>query len=79
MEFEAMLISKDGTYFELNQLCDGSLQSSVSFTSCTFGMLQITQSPLFLIQGDLIVAIARANNSIGWGAFSAPNFDGQSI
>ena len=72
-----MLLSKDGTYYELNQLCDGSLQNSVSSTSCTFGMLQVTQSPLFLIQGDLIVAIVRAKNSIGWGAFSAPNFDGQ--
>ena len=40
-------------------------------------MLNVVEEPLLLVQGDLIVAKVRARNSIGWGAISDTNTDGQ--
>jgi hypothetical protein len=40
-------------------------------------MLEVTTSPLLLVQGDLIVAKIRAKNSLGWGEFSPVNTHGQ--
>jgi len=40
-------------------------------------MLEVTTSPLLLVQGDLIVVKVRARNSLGWGEFSPVNNYGQ--
>jgi hypothetical protein len=40
-------------------------------------MLEFSESPLLLEQGEIIVARVRAGNDIGWGEFSDVNTVGQ--
>jgi len=54
-------------------LCNGTQQQTINSSSCQFEMLSVTQAPLFLTQGDLIVARVRALNAVGWGNFSQAN------
>jgi hypothetical protein len=71
------LLDKGGNWHTLPDLCDGSTESSVSQRICSFEMLAVSDSPLLLEQGDLIVARVRAGNDIGWGEFSVSNTEGQ--
>jgi hypothetical protein len=54
--------------------CDGSTQTVIDANSCDIPMLTLTADPYNLVQGDPIVAIVKARNSIGWAdAFSPAN------
>ena len=37
------------------------------------------QAPYNLVQGDLIVAIVRAQNEVGWSQYSSENSVGQTV
>lgn len=71
--YEIQLQGKDTLWHTLPLLCDGLSSTAVTETKCSFEMLEVTESPLLLVQGDLIVAKVRAGNDIGWGEYSTPN------
>jgi hypothetical protein len=56
--------------------CDGS---DPSLTHCVVSMSSLRQSPFFLVQNDIVQVTVRAQNSIGWGAFSQFNLLGQVV
>jgi hypothetical protein len=50
----------------LNHFCEANLSS-------------LTADPFNLVQGDQVVAKVRASNSVGFGKFSSPSYNGALI
>ncbi len=69
IEFKA----KDDSYVQILDGCDGTDANVKANNYCIFPMTVFMQSPLNLVQGDLIVARVSVRNSIGWTASSSPD------
>lgn len=55
IEYEIQFLSSDGGFYTLPYVCNGTDPNLILETSCNFDMLEVTTSPLLLVQGDLIV------------------------
>ena len=75
--YEIQLKTQTGDFIEVTDLCDGSIEQVVTEMQCSFEMLDVLEDPLWLEQGDLIVAKVRAINQIGYGEYSSTNTLGQ--
>ena len=69
--YEILILTSDGiTFSEETSACDGSASGPLTNNYCDIPMATLRASPFNLAQGAAIVARIRAQNSIGWGAFS---------
>jgi hypothetical protein len=69
--YEILILTSDGTTFATDTTtCDGSTSGPLANNFCDIPMATLRDSPFNLAQGAAIVARIRAQNSIGWGAFS---------
>ena len=66
-------------YEEELTYCDGTSESAVTLNYCLIPMLDFSEEPFDLAQGDLIIARVRAQNSIGWSDPSIENDIGQQV
>lgn len=71
--------SKDGNYYEDTSLCDGSTEPSLSSLACEFRFSGLLLSPYLLVQGDLVKAIVKVKNEIGWSVYSPELADASAI
>lgn len=74
--YEVLIKEKDGDYSTDSASCDGS---DPSLTHCDVPMQTLRAEPFNLEQGDIVVAIVRAVNANGEGAYSEPNSVGVEI
>jgi len=62
VEFRA----KDGTWSNLNDTCDGSLETIISGKYCYVHMQKLREDPFFLVKNDKIVVRINAKNIKGY-------------
>ena len=70
-----MLIQEsDGaTFTEETTYCEGIRTAIVQSRYCLVPMVTLRAAPYSLEYGDLVVAVFRARNAIGWSAWSSVN------
>jgi hypothetical protein len=77
--YEIVIREQGGTQFSATSDCDGSSAGVQSAGYCLVPLTTLIGSDYGLVYGDLVVAKARASNSIGWGQFSQPNAAGATV
>lgn len=77
-EYEVQIQTKDGAFIH-DQNCDGTDTAIIMDKQCLIPMEVFTLDPYLLVQGDLIVAIVKARNSVGTSDFSYPNIIGVTV
>lgn len=72
--YEIQLLSSTAGVYHATAECDGSSATTMANLYCDVQMSTLRAAPYSLSQGDPIVAIARASNSMGWATlYSTPN------
>jgi len=73
-EYEILLRQADGaTYAEETTFCEGSRPAIVGSRYCLVPMSTLRAAPYSLQYSDLVVAVLRARNAIGWSPWSTAN------
>jgi hypothetical protein len=77
--YEVQIREQGGAEFSATGTCDGAVSAVVSARYCLVALTTLAAPDYSLVYGDLVVARARARNSIGWGPYSQPNAAGATV
>lgn len=79
-EYEILIRQQGGAEYSATAACDGASAGVLAARYCLVSLSVLTEAAGYgLVFGDLVVARARARNSIGWGQYSQPNAAGATI
>ena len=76
--YDVQFLTSTGTYVASTTECIGTDAGTLSTTSCTVSMTEVISLTSLSRDGVIRVKV-RAENSIGWGAYSELNTDGATI